>query len=123
MKWLRLYSEVLDDPKVQRLPGELFKTYFMDIARAEPSPDNPFIGLVEGPFDRPPMSVWIVTRQRIFNRDAFTCQYCGAVGGKLECDHIVPVSRGGSHGDENLATACFTCNRSKRAKTVEEWTR
>ena len=25
MKWLRLYSEALHDPKVQRLPGELFK--------------------------------------------------------------------------------------------------
>ena len=27
MKWLRLYTEVLDDPKVQRLPAPLFKTW------------------------------------------------------------------------------------------------
>src|SRR5690242_13618173 len=27
MKWLRLYSDVLDDPKVQRLPAPLFKCW------------------------------------------------------------------------------------------------
>jgi len=27
MKWLRLYTEALDDPKVQRLPADLFKTW------------------------------------------------------------------------------------------------
>jgi hypothetical protein len=26
-KWLRLYTDVLDDPKVQRLPGDLFKIW------------------------------------------------------------------------------------------------
>ena len=26
--WFRAYNEALDDPKVQRLPGELFKTWF-----------------------------------------------------------------------------------------------
>lgn len=27
MKWFRFYSEALDDPKVQRLPGDLFKAW------------------------------------------------------------------------------------------------
>jgi len=27
MKWFRFYNEVLHDPKVQKLPGELFKTW------------------------------------------------------------------------------------------------
>jgi hypothetical protein len=27
MKWLRLYSDVVSDPKVQRLPGEKFKAW------------------------------------------------------------------------------------------------
>lgn len=27
MKWFRFYSDALDDPKVQRLPGDLFKTW------------------------------------------------------------------------------------------------
>ena len=72
---------------------------------------------------RPPAHEWRVIRDRVFERDDYTCGYCGARGGKLECDHIVPVSRGGSHHDDNLLTACFTCNRSKRDKLVSEWTR
>jgi len=67
---------------------------------------------------RPGIDEWKATRLRIFERDAFTCRYCGAVGGKLECDHIEPVSLGGSNDDENLATACKPCNRKKSNKPL-----
>lgn len=70
---------------------------------------------------RPPAHAWRVIRERIFLRDDFTCTYCGERGGRLECDHIFPVSLGGSHGDENLTTSCRACNRSKRSKSPEEW--
>lgn len=70
---------------------------------------------------RPPASIWRAIRERIFRRDDYTCRYCGARGGRLECDHVVPVAKGGGHEDGNLATACFTCNRSKRDKLVSEW--
>lgn len=43
----------------------------------------------------------------------------------LECgydvDHIVPLSRGGSNWPENLQCLCPSCNRSKGAKTMDEW--
>lgn len=71
--------------------------------------------------NRPPASVWAEIRDRIFKRDNYVCQYCGTRGGKMECDHIIPVSRGGDHTDSNLAAACFACNRSKRAKLLSEW--
>lgn len=71
--------------------------------------------------DRPPAHVWGEIRNRVFARDNYTCQYCGEHGKRLECDHVVPVARGGSHQDENLVTACFKCNRSKRDKLVSEW--
>lgn len=70
---------------------------------------------------RPPIDEWKLTRLRIFERDNFTCLYCRKVGGELECDHIDPVSLGGSNEDSNLATACKTCNRSKSNKTLEQW--
>lgn len=70
---------------------------------------------------RPSAHVWAMLRSFVFERDDFTCQYCGARGVKLECDHVIPVSRGGSNQIENLKTACFSCNRSKRAKTLDEW--
>jgi 5-methylcytosine-specific restriction endonuclease McrA len=60
------------------------------------------------------------TRLRIFERDDYECQWCGAKDG-LEIDHIVPISRGGSSDDDNLQVLCVPCNRSKGAKTLEEW--
>lgn len=70
---------------------------------------------------RPHATAWRVIRERIFLRDDYTCAYCGARGVSLECDHVVPVARGGGHEDENLTTACRACNRSKRDKLVSEW--
>lgn len=64
---------------------------------------------------------WASIRTAVFERDAFTCQYCGQRGGKLECDHVVPISRGGSNDIKNLVTACRDCNRDKRDKTPQEW--
>ena len=72
---------------------------------------------------RPSSEAWRRIRERIFARDYYTCQYCFARGVRLECDHIIPVSRGGGHEDSNLATACFGCNRSKHAKLPGEWER
>lgn len=66
-------------------------------------------------------ALWAEIRARIFARDDYTCRYCNARGGELECDHVVPFSRGGSDDDDNLVTACKPCNRSKRAKTPAEW--
>lgn len=53
----------------------------------------------------------------IFKRDAFICQYCGRTPPAvvLECDHVKPVSGGGSDEPHNLITACFDCNRGKAA--------
>jgi 5-methylcytosine-specific restriction endonuclease McrA len=45
----------------------------------------------------------------------------GSVAGALECDHVIPVSRGGKNHIENLATACFKCNRSKNDNLLSEW--
>ena len=52
-------------------------------------------------------------RQAVFERDNYTCQYCGNVGGDLEIEHIIPVSKGGNNDIRNLVTACRACNRAK----------
>jgi len=61
-------------------------------------------------------------RFEIFERDRFTCQYCGqnppAV--VLEIDHIVAISEGGLDSVENLVTACQECNRGKAARSIDE---
>lgn len=57
----------------------------------------------------------------VFKRDGFACQYCGRKTPEvvLEVDHIIPVSEGGENDTDNLATACFECNRGKAAKSLK----
>jgi hypothetical protein len=117
-RWFRVYDDLVDDPKVQMLPASIFRKSFLAALQGE---DNEFSHFVRRGRDRPSGPVWEKLRSATFERDDFTCQYCGDRGGRLECDHIMPVSRGGSNDIENLATACFGCNRSKRSKTLEEW--
>lgn len=66
---------------------------------------------------------WRGIRKQVFKRDNYTCVYCKASGENivLECDHVIPFSKGGSDELENLVTACFSCNRSKRDKSLEEF--
>jgi len=44
------------------------------------------------------------------------CAYCGGEGGTI--DHVIPLSRGGEHGDTNVVGACRRCNSSKSARPL-----
>jgi 5-methylcytosine-specific restriction endonuclease McrA len=70
---------------------------------------------------RPPRRVWQVMRQVVFERDGWVCVYCGMRSDTLTCDHVVPVSRGGSSTLGNLVTACLACNLAKSMMTPREW--
>jgi hypothetical protein len=69
---------------------------------------------------RLPAGDWDIVRSIIFERDGYACAYCGS-DKRLEGDHILPLSRGGSNAFENLITACKPCNLAKGSKTPEEW--
>lgn len=60
-------------------------------------------------------------RLAVYERDNFTCQYCGlhADEGELQIDHIIPVSRGGTNNINNLVTSCSACNKKKGAKLMK----
>ncbi len=79
-------------------------------------------------------------RERIYERDNWTCQLCDLAFDKdarwrddpgyapvlnvpgrkfwvlLEIDHIVPIRHGGTHDPENLRALCQPCNSSKGHK-------
>jgi len=61
-----------------------------------------------------------LSRQEVFRRDNFTCQYCGAQTYKLTLDHVIPRHLGGRHAWDNLVSACHHCNRRKGGKTPEQ---
>ncbi len=65
---------------------------------------------------------WLGLRFKIFNRDNFTCQYCGRKPDEvvLEIDHIEPISKfiHVKFGEDNLITSCRECNRGKGKNDV-----
>lgn len=61
-----------------------------------------------------------LTRFEVFNRDKYTCQYCGREARDLTLDHIIPRYRGGEHNWENVVSCCFHCNRHKAGRTPAE---
>jgi len=50
------------------------------------------------------------------------CAYCGN-GGELHIEHVVPISKGGTHAIGNVVPACERCNYSKTTHEVESWYR
>jgi 5-methylcytosine-specific restriction endonuclease McrA len=53
-----------------------------------------------------------LTRNNIFKRDNFECQYCES-NKELTLDHLIPRSKGGKSTWKNLVTACKSCNSVK----------
>lgn len=49
------------------------------------------------------------------------CAHCGAKTPNPTMDHVIPLSRGGTHGIGNIVPACSSCNLSKNASFVMEW--
>ena len=151
MTWIKLDDGFPTNPKILPLSDAAFRLYIEGLCYSGKYLTDGFLNVaivrrlgdptelveagiwesIEGGFQidgfalfkasRLPAHLWNEIRLRIFERDDYTCQYCGSHGGRLECDHVYPVAKGGGHDDENLATACFKCNRSKRDKTLDEW--
>ena len=61
----------------------------------------------------------VLTRDNVFKRDGFRCQYCGTEK-ELTLDHLIPKAKGGKTSWNNLVTACKTCNSKKGNYSLEE---
>ncbi len=63
-----------------------------------------------------------LTYFRLFERDNFTCVYCGKSSiednVKLVVDHIYPIAKGGKGDLFNLITSCEPCNLHKGTITL-----
>ena len=73
-------------------------------------------------YDRVPHKEVKFTRQNLFERDNFTCQYCAKTfpPRNLNLDHVIPRDRGGRTTWENIVTSCLACNSRKGNRLPHE---
>jgi len=66
-------------------------------------------------FDRIPKQDIKFSRQNVFERDRYTCQYCTKrfEPGELNIDHVIPRDKGGKTSWENVVCSCIRCNSRK----------
>lgn len=124
-------QQLTERPDLEKELAEKIKSFIVWAAKErlnyQAELDEEVVDFLSGKFDKRKRlhqtnaGQWKKIITSVFKRDNYTCLYCGASGGVLECDHVVPFSKGGSDDPENLVTSCFSCNRSKRNKSVEEF--
>ena len=104
-----LYSDdeikllILEDFDKERRYFEKLKIKFNEVQSEDIAYERPRI----------PESV----RIEVWRRDGGKCARCGSRE-KLEYDHIVPISKGGSNTARNIELLCEKCNRSKSNNVV-----
>ncbi|MEP0133378.1 MAG: HNH endonuclease [Eudoraea sp.] len=64
------------------------------------------------PSDEPSRRISDKVKDNVWRRDEGKCVKCGS-NEKLEFDHIIPFSKGGSNGYRNIQLLCENCNRTK----------
>jgi len=69
-------------------------------------------------YDRIPRREPRFTRENIYQRDSYTCQYCSRKFSTvdLNLDHVVPRDKGGRSTWDNVVTSCISCNSRKGNK-------
>lgn len=65
---------------------------------------------------------WIAA---IKSKKTAICYYCQkrVSSRSIHFDHIIALSKGGSHSVENLCVSCSDCNLRKNSKSVTAWVR
>ncbi|MEN8661457.1 MAG: HNH endonuclease [Lentimonas sp.] len=66
-------------------------------------------------YDQLPAQAVRFSRETLFKRDHYRCQYCGNnyEDSHLNMDHVIPKDRGGRTSWENIVTSCIKCNTHK----------
>lgn len=60
-------------------------------------------------------------REFLLNKFDRTCMYCGAKDTRLEIEHLLPKSKGGSNRISNLGIACTRCNQTKGNQNIQQF--
>ncbi len=73
-------------------------------------------------YDRVPRKEVKFTRQNVFLRDKYTCQYCAEIFPEIDLnlDHVMPRDKGGKTTWDNIVTSCIPCNTRKANRLPRE---
>lgn len=65
-------------------------------------------------------SIGVVSYKQIWERDRGICYLCGlvVVPGNCHFDHVMPLSKGGAHTEDNIAVTHSWCNQKKAARVI-----
>lgn len=63
---------------------------------------------------------WARLRTFVKRRDKMTCYHCGGIDENGHCDHLLPLSKGGTDAISNLVWSCERCNLKKGSKVLED---
>jgi len=91
--------------------------YMFDVLEILIEPEFIPLGELESDKDDEKTNRYISPKVKIavWRRDSGKCVECGTKE-KLEYDHIIPLSKGGSNTARNIQLLCEKCNRQKGAK-------
>ena len=66
-------------------------------------------------YDRVPRKEVKFTRQNVFLRDKYTCQYCAEIFPEIDLnlDHVMPRDKGGKTTWDNIVTSCIPVTHGK----------
>lgn len=99
-----------DDPYACRIFGHLCPVFLV----AEPLTETKELRNIS-------RQISPVTQRRVLRRDNYICQVCHKPipDDKVNFDHIIPWSKGGSSDESNIRLLCESCNKS-RGNSFEE---
>jgi 5-methylcytosine-specific restriction endonuclease McrA len=114
-------------------PHDYAQYTWNDWTELRPEDGDPYIKLVGATIRVPevvtlanygkvPNTTVAFSRKNLFNRDRWTCQYCGCRPGSQEItvDHVVLRAQGGTSCFENCVAACVACNHRKADRTPKQ---
>jgi hypothetical protein len=107
--------ESINDPA----PGGVVIFKVPDWLKASPIIKRNLVATQKRPINKPRRKgVSLSVRYDVLRRDNFQCVLCAASGkdARIQIDHILPVSKGGTNDISNLRVLCFKCNHGKKDK-------
>jgi hypothetical protein len=111
--WVGLVVSAILVPPILMLFFGVLGLGFVYLVRLANKKTQPSTAAMTPLYERLPIPERV--RNEVWRRDQGECARCGSRE-RLEYDHIIPVSKGGSNTARNIELLCQSCNGAKGAR-------